>query len=135
MGTFVSEKDGTITETNENFRTMMGMDGKGSRWQNLLMPSGKDIMRRSYAGKIDPHEKEFKRIDGSGVPVLLASIQFNDNQDLFIMFDISTQKMAEKAAIESSKAKASFIANISHGTFFCFSSWILRLTIYPSLYI
>jgi PAS domain S-box-containing protein len=123
---------GGITDANEAFLEMVGYSRQDLlsgevNWERMTLPEYKALDERKVAEvratrTSTPYEKEFRRKDGSRVPVLLGAVLFDDSPDHGVAFvlDLSERKRAEAerearhAAEAANRAKSAFLANMSH---------------------
>jgi PAS domain S-box-containing protein len=133
MGILMVHADGSISEANDAFLSLVGYTRKDLeagrvRWDRLTAPEyapldlrGLDQLRTT--GDCAPWEKELICKDGSRVHVLngLAVLRGSHDRCLCFVVDISTQKQAEahlkaakEAADQANRAKSAFVANMSH---------------------
>jgi len=133
VGLALCKMDGTLLDVNRGFSDILGRTQT-----DTLQLTYWDITPREYEpqekqqlaslhdkGTYGPYEKEYIRVDGTRVPVLLnGSLVIGDDGEPLIwsvVQDISDRKKAEEQvelalanAEESSKAKSEFLASMSH---------------------
>jgi PAS domain S-box-containing protein len=132
IGVFFWHMDGSISEANEAFLTMIGYTSQDLRenrirWGDLTPPEYRPADERALdeirrTGACTSYEKEYRRQDGSRVPILVGGALIEGSQDAGIAFvlDLTERKQAEaeraarKAAEAANEAKSAFLANMSH---------------------
>jgi two-component system, sensor histidine kinase and response regulator len=133
MGILMVHMDGSISEANDAFLSLVGYDRKDLesghlRWDSLTAPEYaaldiRGIDQLKTTGDCAPWEKELICKDGRRVYVLngLAVLRGSSDRCLCFVVDISTQKEAEaqlkaakEAADQANRAKSAFVANMSH---------------------
>ncbi len=133
MGILMVHMDGSISEANDAFLSLVGYDRKDLdsgrlRWDSLTAPEYaaldiRGIDQLKTTGDCAPWEKELICKDGRRVHVLngLAVLRGSRDRCLCFVVDISTQKEAEaqlkaakEAADQANRAKSAFVANMSH---------------------
>lgn len=103
--------DGTITDANESFLTLVGhsrtdlQSGK-LRWTDMTPPEYRAandhaLQELASTGSCSPFEKEFIRADGSRVPVLVGAALFDasPNKGVAFVLDLTARKRAEDEII------------------------------------
>ena len=132
IGIVFWDLSGSITDANEAFLEMVGYSRKDLlsgevNWERMTLPEYKALDERkvgevSTTRTCTPYEKEFRRKDGSRVPVLVGAVLFDDSPDHGVAFvlDLTERKQAEAerearhAAEAANRAKSTFLANMSH---------------------
>jgi PAS domain S-box-containing protein len=133
MGILMVHANGSISEANDAFLSLVGYDRQDLeagrlRWDRLTASEYAPLDRRGIdqlttTGDCAPWEKELICKDGSRVHVLngLAVLRGSSDRCLCFVVDISTQKEAEaqlkaakEAADQANRAKSAFVANMSH---------------------
>jgi PAS domain S-box-containing protein len=132
IGIFFWDLSGSISDANEAFLDMIGYSRQDLlagevNWERMTLPEYKAIDERKVTEvrstrTCTPYEKEFRRKDGSRVPVLVGAVLFDDTPDHGVAFvlDLSERKQAEAerearhAAEAANRAKSAFLANMSH---------------------
>jgi PAS domain S-box-containing protein len=133
MGILMVHMDGSISEANDAFLSLVGYERKDLesgrlRWNSLTAPEYaaldiRGIDQLKTTGDCAPWEKELICKDGRRVYVLngLAVLRGSSDRCLCFVVDISTQKEAEaqlkaakEAADQANRAKSAFVANMSH---------------------
>jgi two-component system, sensor histidine kinase and response regulator len=133
MGILMVHMDGSISEANDAFLSLVGydrsdLDSGRLRWDSLTAPEYaaldiRGIDQLKTTGDCAPWEKELICKDGRRVHVLngLAVLRGSSDRCLCFVVDISTQKEAEaqlkaakEAADQANRAKSAFVANMSH---------------------
>lgn len=113
MGVCIWTLDGEITEANDAFLHMLRcsrddlLSGR-VRWRDLTPSEWREGDERALAeirekGSVQPYEKEFYRMDGSRIPVLLGAALFEkeSTEGVAFILDLTDRKTAEVALIES----------------------------------
>ncbi|MBW8900165.1 MAG: response regulator, partial [Massilia sp.] len=132
IGIFFWDLHGNILDANDAFLHMIGytrpdlLAGEVN-WGRMTLPEYKalddqKVVEIRTTRACSPYEKEFRRRDGSRVPVLVGAVLFDDSPDQGVAFvlDLSERKRAEaerqarQAAEAASLAKSAFLANMSH---------------------
>ncbi|WP_051346538.1 trifunctional serine/threonine-protein kinase/ATP-binding protein/sensor histidine kinase [Bradyrhizobium sp. th.b2] len=115
IGIFISSRKGEIIEANDAFLKMMGYDREDIAAGNMhladLTPpewrasAARAVVGVDKTGAAQPYEKEYRRKDGSRVPVLMGSAAFDEQQDHGVAFvlDLTERKRAEAEARESER--------------------------------
>ena len=133
LGIAMVDMDGRFIEFNEAFRDICGYSSDLLKaidyWQ--LTPKKYQAMEQQQlqslkqTGRYGPYEKEYRRKDGSFIPLRLNGVLVKgaDNNDYIwsIVEDISASKSVEEAlrraklaADDANRAKSEFLANMSH---------------------
>ena len=119
IGIFTYDLDGRIIEANDAFLRIVGYDRDDLvagrlRWTDLTPPEWLERDQRMHVpqletfGVIQPFEKEYFRKDGSRVPVLVGVANFEENEGVAFVLDLTERKQAEErtaklaAIVESS---------------------------------
>src|SRR5258705_593058 len=109
IGIFIGDSRGGIPEANEAFPDMLGYSHEDLisgrvRWTKLTpaewAAADQDaIAQLSETGTCKPYEKEYFRMDGSRVPVLVGGAFFEVKRDEGVVFaiDMTDRKRAEQA--------------------------------------
>jgi PAS domain S-box-containing protein len=132
IGIFFWDLSGNITEANDAFLDMVGYSqqdllvGKVN-WEHMTLPEYMAIDEQKVeevrtTRTCTPYEKEFRRKDGSRVPVLVGAVLFDDAPDHGVAFvlDLTERKRTEaerqarQAAEAANRAKSAFLASMSH---------------------
>lgn len=128
VGIVFGRLDGTVTEANATFRTMMGyteediMSGQVN-WMNFtpaeLAVLNESVVRRLEAGQqVAPYEKEYTRKDGQRIPVLVGSAMLPGSKSEAVAFvlDISERKQLQQQFQHAQKMEAvgQLAAGIAH---------------------
>lgn len=113
MGVCIWNLEGEITEANDAFLQMFKcsrddlLSGR-VRWRDLTPTEWREGDERAVAeiretGSVQPFEKEFFRMDGSRIPVLLGAALFEkgSTEGVAFVLDLTDRKAAEIALIES----------------------------------
>jgi PAS domain S-box-containing protein len=127
IGIFLWNFEGQITEANEAFLQMLnyGREDLVSgrlNLRNLTPPEWRDLTDQSVTqlkatGALQPYEKEYFRMDGTRVPVLVGSAVFEKGQNEGVSFvlDLREQKRAEEALRASEERWSKLAENSSAG--------------------
>jgi PAS domain S-box-containing protein len=111
IGITIWDMDGSLIEANDAFLDMIQYDRAdlqaGLRWFDMLTPEGQEEHVReeteelARTGKMQPHEKELFRKDGSRVPALVGAALFEGRptQGVAYILDVSERKRAEAAQL------------------------------------
>ncbi|WFU84399.1 AAA family ATPase [Bradyrhizobium sp. CIAT3101] len=114
IGIVFFELDGRITEANDTFLRMLGIDRKELMsgrvaWTDYIPPEWRDRVTEEsenikIAGTLQPYEREYLRKDGGRVPVLVgAALLDNENQAVAFVLDLTERRRAEAEARESER--------------------------------
>lgn len=136
MGVVIWEFDGTIVETNDAFRQIVGYEADDFasgrvRWTDLTPPEWLERDTQQWlpelkrAGRLQPIEKEYFHKDGRRVPVLVGAATFEaqGTQGVAFVLDLTARKRAEAEARESERrhretqtalAHANRVATLGH---------------------
>ncbi|WP_454735670.1 trifunctional serine/threonine-protein kinase/ATP-binding protein/sensor histidine kinase [Cupriavidus necator] len=123
IGICIWQLDGRILEANDAFLRMSGYDREDLRsgrlgWADLMPASahapGAPLAEFSVAGTVPPFEKDLVRNDGSRVPVLLGSANFEDGVDQGVSFvlDLTERKRAEQA-LHQARAELAHVTRVT----------------------
>src|ERR1700686_646755 len=124
IGIFFWEIEGRIIEANDTFLRMVGYDREDLvsgrvPWTDLTPPEWHDRAARAteevkMTGRLQPHEKEMFRKDGSRVPVLLGSAAFDERRDQGVAFvlDLTERKRGEEA-LRNAQADLTRVARLT----------------------
>jgi PAS domain S-box-containing protein len=108
IGIFVWDLEGRVLEANDEFLRMMRYDREDLvsgrvRWADLTPPDWRDrnnarIEQQKGGGRFEPFEKEYRRKDGSRVPVLIGGATFEEggNQGVAFVLDLTERKRLEE---------------------------------------
>jgi PAS domain S-box-containing protein len=119
FGMMVSDSTGRIYETNDCYAQMVGYSKEellsgAVTWQRLNLPEYQEASAQATrdlfsTGVILPYEKEYRRKDGSRVPLLMAGAVIDRERGLVLVvtLDISERKAAERR-------KEEFLRMVSH---------------------
>lgn len=133
IGVQFSDLDGNIIEANDAFLDLVGysrdhMAEGRLRW-DMLTPveyreRDEDAIRQLRVSRVcTPYEKEYERLDGTRVPVLIGRALLEGSQHTAVAFviDLTERKKAElelkkakEAAEAANHAKDQFLAVLSH---------------------
>jgi PAS domain S-box-containing protein len=126
IGIFVRDLEGRILEANDAFLRMVGYDRADLvagciYWTDLTPPEWRERSTQAIAearmtGSVLPFEKEYLRKDGSRVPVLVGSAQFDERRDQGIVFvlDLTERKRAEAEARNSEQRYREVQMELAH---------------------
>jgi PAS domain S-box-containing protein len=126
IGIIIRELDGRILEANDAFLRIVGYDREDLaagrlRWTELTPPEWRDASARALdelnmTGAVQPIEKEYLRKDGSRVPVLVGSANFDEggSQGVAFVLDLTESKRAEAHARESERRHAEVQTKLAH---------------------
>ena len=133
IGVFVGNREGEVTEANNEALSMLGYDrtdleAHRLRWDRFTPPDQMPVVdrwsREIAAGRgTSPAEIEYLRKDGSRVRVLvgLASLRNPEGEAIGIALDLTARKRIEEdmrrariSAEVANQAKSQFLANMSH---------------------
>jgi PAS domain S-box-containing protein len=113
IGIFIASRKGEIIEANDAFLKMVGYDREDHAAGNMrltdLTPlewradTARALERMDTTGAVQPYEREYLHKDGSRVPVLIGSAEFDEQRDQAVAFvlDLTERKHAEAEARES----------------------------------
>jgi PAS domain S-box-containing protein len=108
IGIFVWDFEGRVLEANDEFLRMVSYDREDLasgrvRWADLTPPDWRDrnngrIEQQKGGGRFEPFEKEYRRKDGSRVPVLIGGATFEEggNQGVAFVLDLTERKRLEE---------------------------------------
>ena len=132
IGVLFWDMQGNITEANDAFLRMTGyaradLASGALRWLDLMPSSSRQNNARAVeelrrTGSFTPFEKEYRRKDGSRIPILIGGTVFEKSRETGVAFvlDLSERKQAEAerearhVAEAANRAKSAFLANMSH---------------------
>ncbi|MBP0620994.1 AAA family ATPase [Cupriavidus sp. LEh25] len=113
IGIFFWDLSGRILEANSAFRLMLGYESDDLssgrvRLPDLTPPEWRDRDDQTFVhelkatGRVQPHEKEFLRNDGSRVPVLIGAATFEEDayHGVAFVLDLTDRKRAAEAMRE-----------------------------------
>ena len=110
IGIILGRNDGTITETNEAFLSMLGRSGVSidhETLEELSASPSKDLTQYALTeverkGQFGPYEHTFRRKDGSELPALIgmASVEGPSHDWVGFVLDLSERKHMETQLIE-----------------------------------
>jgi PAS domain S-box-containing protein len=115
IGVFIRDLEGRILEANDAFFRIVGYDREDLisgriRWTDLTPPEWRDrdaraVQELKTTGTAQPFEKEYFRKDGSRVPVLIGSANFegSGNRGVAFVLDLTERKRAEAEVRESER--------------------------------
>jgi len=120
--------DGRILEFNEAFRELLGYTAEELRratYQDLTPDRWREMEERLVREQIltrgysDVYEKEYRRADGSIVPVELRTVLARDDAGQpiamwAIVRDVAERKRADEAVRQADRQKSEFLAVLSH---------------------
>jgi PAS domain S-box-containing protein len=126
VGIFIWNSEGRIIEANEAFLQMVGYRKEDLRqgglcWADLTLREWHDHDERAVealrtTGIVHSFEREFRRKNGSPVPVLLGEAAFGGRQDEGVAFvvDLTERKRAESEARESERRRREAQFELEH---------------------
>ncbi|PZV33990.1 AAA family ATPase [Mesorhizobium kowhaii] len=129
IGIFIRDIDGRIVEANEAFLSMVGYgrdDLLGGRLSSAQLTTEEWRDRDAEAeaelkavGSVQPFEKEYRRKDGSRVPVLIgeASFEGSANQAVAFVLDLSERKRGEEKLRASESRFRTFVDHATDAFF------------------
>lgn len=133
MGILFADIHGAITEANDEFLRMVGYSREHlqrgeMRWIDMtpveyLPLDAIGLAEAKATGVCNPYEKEYVRLDGSRIPVLVGYILLGEKREESVAFilDLSERKRLEKELQERAeeleilnRIKDEFLATLSH---------------------
>jgi PAS domain S-box-containing protein len=126
VGIFIWNSEGRIIEANEAFLQMVGYCKEdlllgGLFWADLTLREWREHDERAAEalrtiGIVHSFEREFRRKNGSRVPVLLGEAAFGGRQDEGVAFvvDLTERKRAESEARESERRRREAQFELEH---------------------
>jgi len=114
VGITIADASGCILEANDAFLAMVGysrddlLAGKLA-WETLTSPNGRDFSAAEdlqSEGGARPWEKEYRRKDGSSVPVLVAVAPLEGGESISLSLDLSERKRLEEQFRQAQKMEA-----------------------------
>ncbi len=118
QGVIFRKMTGEITEANDAFLQMVGysrddLDAGGLNWVAMTPPEFADRDRHAMAeiaarGVCTPYEKEYRRKDGTRVPVLIGAASFEDNPQEGVAFvlDLTERKKLEQQFLRAQRMES-----------------------------
>jgi PAS domain S-box-containing protein len=115
IGIMIWDAHGRIRDANDAFLDIVGYDRADLAagqvgWRAITPPGWHEIDARAIAelrasGVCHPFEKEYRRKDGSLVPVLIGAAAFNERRDAGVSFivDLTERKRAEREIRDSER--------------------------------
>jgi PAS domain S-box-containing protein len=130
IGIFIFDLEGRIIEANDAFLRMVGYDRDDFvsgrvRWTDLTPPEWRDrharaIAELKVAGTVQPYEREYFRKDGSRVPALIGSAQFEEggNEGAAFVLDLTERRRGAETLreVQAELAHASRVATMGQLT-------------------
>jgi two-component system, cell cycle sensor histidine kinase and response regulator CckA len=111
IGIVVGDNFGALHEANDTFLRLVGytradLEAGNVRWRSLTAPEWQPVTDVGIAslravGLAAPYEKEYVRKDGTRLPVMVGLASLGGERTLGFMIDLTAQKRAEAALVES----------------------------------
>ena len=111
IGIVVGDNYGALYEANDTFLKLVGysraeLEAGRVRWRELTPPESQAVTDRGVeslrkVGLCAPYEKEYVRKDGTRLPVMVGLASLEGERTLGFMIDLTAQKRAEAALVES----------------------------------
>ncbi len=137
LGVIVCDLLGNIKEANDGFLAMVGYSREellsgAIRWGDMTPPEWRHldedaIEQLKVSGKTRPWEKEYRRKDGSRMPILVGVAMLDESECVAFILDITERKRLEELRArstelenqnrriqETNRLKSEFLANMSH---------------------
>jgi PAS domain S-box-containing protein len=133
QGVMFWNNEGGVRLANDAFLHIVGytredLDAGSIHWESLTPPEYAELDRHALeeiaaTGVCTPVEKEYRRKDGTRVPVMVGAANFEDSPDDGVCFviDITARRLVEaelraatRKAESANLAKSEFLANMSH---------------------
>jgi PAS domain S-box-containing protein len=128
VGIFFWDYDGRILDANDAFLRIVGRT-RGElvaghlRWTDLTPPKwleqrGQGFSELKATGALPPYEKEFFKVDGEAVPVLIgaATFEVGGNQGVAFVLDLTESKRAEADVRESERRNREMQTAFAHAS-------------------
>jgi PAS domain S-box-containing protein len=116
--------DERITEANDAFLTMVGhtraeLEAGELHWRAMTPPEHAAAVERGFAelrvrGVCTPYQKEFFRMDGSRIPVLVGKAMIDAPTWVAFVQDMSRIKEVEQKLRDDDRRKDEFLATLAH---------------------
>lgn len=123
VGVLIFDKDGTLIESNEAFRSMSGytreeIASRTISWRTMTPPeyvasSEQQLATFGITGRLGPYEQEYIRKDGSRYWLLFAGASLGDETFVEYCIDVTNRKQIE-AELQRSKHYAETIIETLH---------------------
>ncbi|KWN74433.1 ATP-binding sensor histidine kinase [Burkholderia ubonensis] len=126
IGIFVWNVEGDILEANDAFLRLVGYERDDLvagrvRWRDLTPPEWREGDERALqeireTGRAQPFEKEFVKIDGRRVPVMVggATFEAEGKEGVAFVLDLTERKQAEEIVRESEQRYREIQTELAH---------------------
>lgn len=126
FGVFIATLRGEVREANDAFLDLTGyersdLQSGALQWEAMTpsefaLADARAVEELRARGVTSPFEKEYRRKDGSRVPVLegLALLEGSDDECIAFVLDLTRRRAAEHALAREAQFKERFVAILGH---------------------